>query len=176
MLNGARLALTPACRPGEQRRAQPAAAFRRRACTVTCGLGSKQNRKADDALPSSLLYPTKGELPPDGRTQKVEDELCDVQVMRCKTSVHTWEQKCPACAGSGSYSNLTVHGAKGRHKVVGTCLLCSGLGAIRKSSARVAPEMDDEHFTVARSAEDPAARAKFLEKLKASKAAVQESK
>eukprot|EP00959_Pyramimonas_sp_CCMP1952_P466186 9489570-Pyramimonas_sp.AAC.1 len=50
---------------------------------------------------------------------------------RCvlQTAVHTWEDECNTCGGSG-YVNTHISGKKKGKTVTSTCLKCSGLGAL----------------------------------------------
>mmetsp|Transcript_8358 Transcript_8358/g.17259 ORF Transcript_8358/g.17259 Transcript_8358/m.17259 type:complete len:178 (-) Transcript_8358:1759-2292(-) len=95
-------------------------------------------RESSYPLPSSLLYPVSGVLPPEGRTVQVEDEFCNPQMKFCKTVVHTWEDACDTCGGDGNVR--TYISGKKRRTVLSTCLKCSGLGYLRHSSSRVEPD------------------------------------
>lgn len=106
------------------------------------------HKRADDALPLSL-YIRYDNLPCDGRTQTEEQETCDPKQQSCQRSMHVWESKCRACAGRGV---VTSYSRRGGRRSSYTCPSCHGIGAVRKTSARIIPDVNNGNgqFTVNR--------------------------
>lgn len=122
---------------------------------------SAASKKNDYPLPSNLLFPSAGELPPDGKTIQLSDEYCNPAIKFCRTVVHTWEDQCDACGGDGNIRTV-ISGRKGR-TYMSTCIKCSGLGFLRHSSSRVEPDFShlnngSGQFTLLRPKDDPEKR------------------
>lgn len=104
-------------------------------------------------LPSSLFRPF-AKLPPDGKTLTPDEEACDPETSLCKTKIHVWEVKCPACYGTGL---ITASGSHGRRSLC-TCLQCTGLGYVRHTSSQVEPGQEqtdcEAYYTLGRPALD----------------------
>ncbi|GLC34315.1 hypothetical protein PLESTM_000181700 [Pleodorina starrii] len=81
------------------------------------------------------------------------DAICDPNVERCKTPIYTYETKCSCCCGTGFVKSR----ANGHHASLSTCLLCHGLGYVRRTTARFAPDNGPTSgvFTLARPEPDP---------------------
>eukprot|EP00877_Chromochloris_zofingiensis_P005923 jgi/Chrzof1/1584/Cz10g13120.t1 len=110
--------------------------------------GSRSHKQAhnghsNEGLGLSLFHPFK-RLPAEGRTVPLEEELCDIEVQNCKTPLHVYEMKCSHCAGSG----WAKGSANGRRGSLHTCLVCKGLGYVRRTSA--APPDNDDHLIINR--------------------------
>ncbi|GBF90286.1 hypothetical protein Rsub_02392 [Raphidocelis subcapitata] len=114
-----------------------------------------------EGLPLSLFHPYS-RLPPEGSTLMREDELCDPQESICKTPSHTYEAECLVCSGTGWARNAS----NGRRGTLGTCILCHGLGYVRRTTARFVPD-SDASLTIGRTAPPPKKRPLFEPRKKA---------
>lgn len=96
------------------------------------------SRGRDDALPLSLYTPYGAKLPYDGKTQTDFEETCDPMTRNCQTSMHVWESTCRPCFGTGSICSTSRRGRRSTY----VCLSCHGLGVVRKTSARIIPDVN----------------------------------
>lgn len=102
------------------------------------------------------LFSPFGKLPPDGKLLTEEEETCDPYHSNCKTAMAVWESKCRPCSGTGS----TVS-SSGRRRTLHTCLMCHGIGYVRRSSASMTPEMGNgKNQTLGRGGAPPPLREK----------------
>ncbi|KAG2442248.1 hypothetical protein HYH02_009732 [Chlamydomonas schloesseri] len=136
---------------------------------VVAFLDDHKNHKGDhhthhskDPLSVHLFVPYK-HLPADGLVCKPEDAVCDPAEHKCKSIIYTYETKCHACYGTGFVKGHS----NGRRASLGTCLVCLGLGYVRHTTARFAPDAAKgaETMTIARPQLDPGLKAQLEEKI-----------
>lgn len=99
----------------------------------------------DEGLQLSIFHPYK-KLPPEGVTVPLEEEMCDPETETCKTPLHVYEARCVHCYGTG-WSRLPSNGRRGH---LATCVVCHGLGYVRRTTARFTPDVPDKHQIMAR--------------------------
>eukprot|EP00195_Chlamydomonas_chlamydogama_P007279 CAMPEP_0202900420 /NCGR_PEP_ID=MMETSP1392-20130828/11578_1 /ASSEMBLY_ACC=CAM_ASM_000868 /TAXON_ID=225041 /ORGANISM="Chlamydomonas chlamydogama, Strain SAG 11-48b" /LENGTH=158 /DNA_ID=CAMNT_0049586803 /DNA_START=182 /DNA_END=659 /DNA_ORIENTATION=- len=90
-------------------------------------------------LPLSLFTPYKN-LPPDGQLIPIEEAKCDPAQSNCKTPTYVYEDKCHVCNGTGTARGI----ANGRRGALCTCVVCTGLGYVRRTTTRFIPTAPSE--------------------------------
>lgn len=89
-----------------------------------------------EGLPLSLYTPYR-DLPPDGKTLTEREETCNPQEAECKTPAHVYEAECAMCNGTG----VVMSKIKGKKRPC-TCMLCHGLGYVRRTTSRFIPSVN----------------------------------
>eukprot|EP00899_Mesostigma_viride_P026687 jgi/Mesvir1/7202/Mv19027-RA.1 len=81
-------------------------------------------KRGDQKLPIPFTTPCPGE--------DEEPDPCDREKQSCRQFIDVYRTKCKACNGSGTvYSRAWKSKKKKSSTVLGTCLLCKGLGWVR---------------------------------------------
>ncbi|KAF8065527.1 hypothetical protein HT031_003128 [Scenedesmus sp. PABB004] len=60
--------------------------------------------------------------------------------------MHVYEARCGVCSGTG-WARAPTNGRRGQ---LSTCMLCHGLGYVRRTTSRFCPDDPDRHMTIAR--------------------------
>lgn len=107
-------------------------------------VGSGHNGRPE-GLPQSMFAPYK-QLPVEGEVILSADAACDPEVSRCRTPIYTYESKCTCCSGTG----FTKNQANGRRASLHTCIMCLGLGYVRRTTARFVPATGPDAPTLGR--------------------------
>ncbi|KAI8469885.1 MAG: hypothetical protein J3K34DRAFT_269319 [Monoraphidium minutum] len=108
---------------------------------------TRGRRRRSEGLHLSLFHPYRA-LPPEGATLHPEEEACDPQERACKTPAHTYEARCGACSNTG-WARGAGSASSGRRGNLHTCVVCHGLGYVRRTTARFCPD-SPAHMTLAR--------------------------
>lgn len=99
-----------------------------------------RSQKGTSSFSGLSLFIPYTNLPPDGQVIPEKEEMCDPMYAACKTPTYVFETACPACSGTG----MVRHKPNGRRGHLGTCILCTGLGYVRKTTSRFTPSMDEQ--------------------------------
>ncbi|KAK9807420.1 hypothetical protein WJX73_003941 [Symbiochloris irregularis] len=100
------------------------------------------SHRREEGVQLSLFSPFP-KLPPDGQVITDAEAQCDPYHSNCKTACNVWESKCKACFGTGQC--VSGSSRRGGHRSLHTCLMCHGIGFVRRSSTTVIPDISNDN-------------------------------